>query len=644
MNMQQNLTMSDEDYIDFMQKTEYLGPCMEDSLEVLSVGVLQYIIELANTGYRSGAPYVTDYFYDYMIRELKSRDPENAFLDSVEPEEELIEGKTVKLPQRMLSTNKAYSVAEIEKWATDVDALAKSLGFQSSLFRITPKLDGFAAYYDGKKLYTRGNGISGTDISRVIERGMIMPSCGTGAGEIVVNKAYFKNYLSDIFDNTRNIIASVIKEGEHSEEISAAIGHGAITFQLFEYLFGYERTKSELIEDIEELWGWCGQCIYDTDGIVIEVVHDQDMLRQELGATNHHNKWQIAYKKNTEYMDVHVLSITPQTSKTGRITPVVELVPTKISGALISRATGHNYGNIIEKKIDTGAIVRVYRSGLVIPYIDSVIVPANEVSIPAMCPSCGSETAIDGDNLWCTNDIDCPAQVGGKLEFFFKTIGTVDGFGPKIIDRIVDAGITTIREIYHMDEHDFIAMGIGTKTANNLYDQLCRSLRIEIEDWRFLAAFSIPLVGKGGCEKLLKEYELEEVFDLWVEDITKIDGFAETTAISLMNHLREIRGEVEELMLFFTLTSTVKSIAGTQKDSKFLGKTIVFTGTFGSEDRKTLEGNAKSFGIKVGSAVTSKTDYLVCGEKVGVSKINAATKNGTIILTEDQYLAELYRR
>jgi len=623
----------------------------------LDEDILIAVIKACNVEYRGGKPIVSDLFYDsVLIEELRRRDPNHEFLKSVEPEPELIEGKTVQLPQRMLSTDKAYSIDAIEKWVNRVAKEAAEVGFGRNdlIFKVTPKLDGFAAYDDGERLYTRGDGYRGTDITRAFENGLdILGRCvsdtdeelrGKGPGEIVVSKAYFDEHLSDKYENSRNVIASVIKEGELDIEIKTAIANKAILFAPFSMLNCCVIDANVLLEDFEQIREEMLNSIFDVDGIVIECINEP--VKQHMSHTSHHHRWQIAFKENTEYHDIEVEGLAWQTSKTGRITPVVQLKPTKVSGVTISRATGHHYGNVQSKGIDAGAVVKVCRSGLVIPYIESVVTPVSAINVPAWCPSCSAPTHIDGDNLLCTNTVDCPAQIERTIEYFFKTIGNCDGFGPKIIQQLVgqypDISIIDVYtgggDTRGMNKY-FGRAGIGQGIGNNLIDELERSKKEPIEDWRFLAAFSIPNVGKGGCERLLKHHRLEDVFNLTVDQIVEIDGFAKKTATALVEALDRIKSSFDALYsLGFNLIRTPLNSEKTAISSAISNKTIVFTGSMKSGSRDELQSGARALGANVASSVTSKTDYLVCGDKVGASKTEAAVKKGVKVLTEEVYL------
>jgi len=552
----------------------------------------------------------------------------------------------LKLPERMLSTQKVYSIAEIEKWSDNVVKVGRNLGVTDFQFKITPKLDGFAAYDDGKILYTRGDGRNGTDITRALDRGMLVSGKkrGQGPGEIVVDKNFFKLELSDKYENSRNIISGVIKEGELDKAIALTVKVGAVCFQPFSGLNSVVRNKDELIEDINFIWDDILQgCPFDTDGLIIEVTNEQ--IKDVMGSTNHHHRWQVAYKRNTEFHDIRVIEVKPQTAKTGRITPVAILEPTKVSGVTISRATCHHYGNVVSKGIGPGAIVEVCRSGLVIPKIESVI-KSVEVDLPQECPSCGAPTEMDGDDLLCTNTETCPAQIERTIGYFFETLGNCDGFGPKIIESIcAHAQFKDVRVTicdFYSDVMLYVTGQLfGSKTASNLLNELTASRRRPIEDWRFLAAFSIHNIGKGGCEKLLKHHRLAEVFDLTVEDIIKIDGFAEKSANSLVRSLANIKYQFDQLMEmgFNLIESPLASELNVA--SPIAGKTIVFTGTMVKGSRDDMEKHAKALGAKVSGSVSRNTDYLVCGSNVGAKKIESAENNNVVVISEDDYLKTL---
>ncbi|BBR72429.1 MULTISPECIES: BRCT domain-containing protein [Acinetobacter calcoaceticus/baumannii complex] len=602
---------------------------------------LEILLKVANALYRSGYPIIEDKQYDEYLNYFKTLDPDNPFLLSVEPEV-LIDSKTVPLPKKMLSTDKAYSFEEIKKWTERIAKAASEIEFDQNLIeiKVTPKLDGYAAYDDGTTLYTRGDGTRGQDITRAFERGLKVAKNagrGLGPGEIVIKKSYFNRVLIEKFENSRNIQAAIIAEKKVDEDVQKAIDKGACVFYPFSLLDNWTGSIEELLSNFESILESMWNSVdFDIDGLVLETTNAP--IKEHMGSTRKFHRWQIAFKVNEESAEVEVLKVVPQTSRTGRVSPVAELVPTKLSGATLSRVTVHHYHMVKTNGVGPGAIVKLVRSGLVIPKIEEVIKRA-EPELPENCPSCGAHLIWEGDHLICPNKSDCPAQTENTLIHFFKTLGNVDGFGPKVIEKITNQGIKHIHEIYQIAKNQFVEFGFGDKTSQNLIDQLQASRQIEIEDWRFLAAFGVTRLAGGNCEKLLRHHALVQVFEISVEDMVKIDGFAQLSAEAIVEGLANVREEFFKVYnLGFNLSVTPKESDRESSDSPIAGAIVVFTGSMQQGSRDDMEKNAKALGAKVAKSVTSKTTYLVTGDKVGETKINAARDKGVKVLTEQEYL------
>jgi DNA ligase (NAD+) len=597
-------------------------------------------LKIANGLYRSGVPIISDYEYDSLIEKLKKKYPNHPYLAAVEPEV-LVESKTVPLPQKMLSTDKAYSFSEIKKWTDRLLVAAEEVQVDSAdvMVRVTPKLDGYAAFDDGEKLYTRGDGVRGQDITRAFTRGLKVANDGErglGPGEIVINKTYFDEILSQTFENSRNIQASIIAEKKVDKNVQMAIDEGACVFYPFKLIKNWTGNCQELLSNfetiVEQIWN---SVDYDIDGVVLETMDNR--IKEHMGSTRKHHRWQVAFKVNDEFAEVEVVEVIPQTSRTGRVTPVAVLKPTKLSGATISRATVHHYKMVEKNGVGPGAVVKLVRSGLVIPKIEEVLKRA-EPQIPKVCPSCMTSLYWKGDNLVCGN-LSCPARKENTLIHFFKTLGNNDGFGPKVIEKLHLFGVDYVHQVYGFSERQLTSFGFGEKTAQNLFEQLRASREIEIEDWRFLAAFGVNRLGAGNCEKLLQHHAILDLFSLSVDEMITIDGFAQLSAEAIVEGLKNIKDEFLKVYeLGFNLAETAKSSELGSITSPISGKIIVFTGKMLQGSREDMEKKAKILGAKPAKSVTGKTDYLVTGEKVGESKIKAATEKGVEILTEQQYL------
>ena len=170
-------------------------------------------------------------------------------------------------------------------------------------------------------------------------------------------------------------------------------------------------------------------------------------------------------------------------------------------------------------------------------------------------------------------------------------------------------------------------------------DQLAASRNIKIEDWRFLAAFGVTRLGFGNCEKLLVHHDVDKIFEISVEDMVKIDGFAELSAKAIYDGLAIIKDEFFEVYnLNFNLSSTNQEAQNKTGTSPLEGKQVVFTGKMLQGSRGDMEKKAKALGAKIGKSVTGKTSFLVTGENVGANKINAARDKGVEVLTESEYL------
>ena len=616
----------------------------------LSDEELLAFLQICNNLYRSGEPLIPDKVYDSVfLAELETRHPDHPYLHAVEAEKAFA-GKTVALPQRMLSTEKAYTKDSILKWLGNIEKAALELEIDPDtlIFRATPKLDGFAAFDDGKMLYTRGDGRKGTDISRVFKRGMIVGGSGKrglGAGEIVVNQSYFNTHLADTFENARNFQASVIKEKELDPYALEAIQNHAAVFYPFCELPDWRGSSAELISDFETIIVNVHTLVdYDVDGVIFEVTDER--IKQHLGATRHHHRWQIAYKSNAETAQVKVLKVTPQTSRSGRVNPVAELEPTRLSGAMISRATAHHYGMVKEQGIGVGTLIELTRSGMVIPKIERVITPQSP-QIPEHCPSCGSALVWDSDYLYCLNTRLCPAQIENTIEHFFRTLANNDGFGEKTIEKLHAHGVNSVYAVYQLSLDQLIDMGFRSQDgknqlAKNLLDQLERSRTEAIEDWRFLGAFGIWRMGLGNCERLLQHHRLLDIFALTIDDIILIEGFAEKTGAAVVGGLALIKDDFMRIHnLGFNLIQTPLITEQQLQTSPIAGQTLVFTGTMVHGKRDDMIKEAKRLGAKVASSVTGKTDFLVTGTDVGATKISAAKENGVNVISEEEYLALL---
>ena len=236
----------------------------------------------------------------------------------------------------------------------------------------------------------------------------------------------------------------------------------------------------------------------------------------------------------------------------------------------------------------------------------------------------------------------CRAQTEQNLLHWFRTLGNADWFGIKTIKKLVDGGYDSLEKIYGMEEPDFIALGFGPVQSKNLARAIRISRTKQVEDWRFLAAMGIPELGRGDSRKLLAHFRLEDIVDVTAEDIEKISGFGSISSRAITRGIKQRKSVFAHLLaLGFNLERTPLMEASGSQDSPIAGRGIVFTGRMRYGTRDEMHVEARRLGARVQTAVSSKTDYLVCGEKVGARKLEKAAKAGARIMTEEEYRALL---
>ena len=614
----------------------------DQNLKSWKTAKLVSFLEKAALAYHKGSPSIDDDTYDHVyLAELKHRDPNHPYLSKIDVQQD-IGSLRLKHPELMLSLEKSYSIEDTKKWVTRILKEANKNGIDQSEISViaTAKLDGLAAMHrDDGLLASRGDGIHGQDITSAFDKGVIDAGKGiSGVGELVMVTEYFETHLKSLgYSHPRNICVGVVNSDEINSDFIQALNDGVVRFVPYSTLKRWEGNFTELFDQHDViLKETTNSCEYPTDGIVVEITHED--LKNTLGSTTHHNRWQIAIKQRSVTKEAIVNSITWQTKRTGRVTPVLTIDTIELSGAMVSRVTAHHAGNVKSLRLGKGAIIEVERSGEVIPKIVKVIKPAKRTLVIDQCNSCGHKLSWQRDFLICKNHNQCPAQVENTLEHFFKTHGQVDGFGTQSIKKLVASKIDTLEKIYQLSEDNFIQAGFGPGQARNLVAELDRSLNVEIEDWRFIAAFGIPHLGRGDSIRLMQNIQINELSQITIEDIMKIEGFAEITSRDIVGGIKKQWPTIKHMLgLGFNLSETSLLKESGIIKSPISGMKLVFTGSMNQGSRDQMKKNALELGAKVQSSISAKTDILILGEKVGTAKISKAKKLGTRIMSEKEY-------
>ena len=606
-----------------------------------SVETLVPYLKQCNTAYRKGKPLISDMDYDELVEKLRKLDPKHPFLHEVEAET-LTKGQTVRHRIPMLSLEKAYTVEQLQRFIDRISKASEEVKRPMPTIRVTPKLDGMAGRDENDVLASRGNGLVGNNNTHIFKRGVrAIGGRNQGLGEIVMVLSYFNENFSEEFTHPRNMVTGCVNADDVNASTQKALDDGKIHFLPYSELAktaSWEGSAEEFLDTHETITqNLAKKTDYPLDGMVAEAT--DPIIQQHMGSTSHHNRWQIAIKTRGETAITTIESIGWQTGRTGVVTPVLRVKPTKLSGATISNITAHHAGMVRDKKLGVGAKIEIIRSGEVIPKLEKVIEEPPKVNLISNCPSCEQKLTWDGDFLRCTNHDACPAQTHTGLFYWFRTLGSADGFGPKSIEKIVDGGYNNLKKIYGMKKKNFQDLGFGDKQSENLEAALRTSQTTTVEDARFLAAFGIPNLGIGDGRKLLANFKISELDQVTEEKLEAIKGFGKKTSKSIAQALKERWPTIKHIYdLGFSLEETTLASEKKEIISPISGKAVLFTGTMKHGKRSEMQAEARDLGARVLSSVSKKLEILVIGEEPSQSKVNKAKKYGIQVMAEADYL------
>ncbi len=391
---------------------------------------------------------------------------------------------------------------------------------------------------------------------------------------------------------------------------------------------------------------------YEIDGLVFKI--DELDVREHFGYTEHHPRWAIAYKFESPQANTKVLGITIQVGRTGRITPVAELVPVKVGGSTVARATLHNQEYIDELELAIGDEVAISKRGDVIPAVEEVIDKNTEgnttYKIADTCPTCGTKLEKVGAHLFCPNH-NCPDQVLGRLSFFVgRDQMDIETLGPKTIEKLIAMHLVfDIPDLYTCD-YNSLAMekGFGDQSVINIKESLEESKKKPFAV--VLTSLGIPDLGKKAVELLIKSgfKSVDSLIEAASKNdetlFTSIPQIGPQTAQVIIDAFQNphILSDIERLRALGLNFEAEESV--NTEPQIFLGQVWCATGSFENFNPRTkaLEEVEKRGGRTV-SSVTSKTTHLLCG-KGGGSKRATAEKLGVTIVTEEEFLTLLGKK
>ena len=393
------------------------------------------------------------------------------------------------------------------------------------------------------------------------------------------------------------------------------------------------------------------------DGVVM--TYNNIAYAKSCGRTGHHYKDGIAYKFEDDLYETRMTCIEWTPSRTGEIAPVAILKPVEIDGCTVSRASLHNVSFIEGLELMPGNRVLVSKRNQIIPHVEENLDRGGFCMERAVIQSCScchqptriheNKTVVNGverivKTLFCDNPNCATRRLRQFVHFAGEKAMDIEGLSETTLEKLIGWGLLDqCLDIYHLDEHrDKILMidGFGEKSWQNLWDAIQRSRNTTFE--RYLVAMDIPLIGNTASRTLARQFHssLDE-FEAAVcggFDFTQLPDFGAT----LSQNIHDWFGQEENWYLWYELRSYVRIAppapeqAEPARDNPFVGLTIVVTGKVEPFTRGEINAKIEALGAHAGSSVSSKTNYLVCGENAG-SKLDKARSLGVTVLTPAQF-------
>lgn len=497
----------------------------------------------------------------------------------------------------MLSLQKTYSVEGVDKWRAGVQGEVLAM----------PKMDGVAlclTYVDGRctRAMTRGDGLMGEDVTNRLQAFPVMDQRFSGEirGELILSLPNFKAVGGA---NPRNVTVGLLAKGDtrlldffvydcRSPDVRR------LSENLNALTWAFNVVPWVYVSDSQSAIDYMRLVIpdYETDGVVFAA--DEPNERSRLGETSHHPRWAMAYKFQGDSGITTVKEIVWQVSRFGTLTPVAVVEPVQLSGVSVTRCTLHNVEQMQKLGVVPGSKVIMTRRGGVIPHVEEVVEGEGEVLLPMACPCCGglvgdADCGHGSPHLECINP-QCPDRIVAQLDHFLKT-AKVDGWGPSLLNDLVDMGITTPAELYALTEDG----GWRSEAqARKLLSRLPRTMEFST----FVEALGIQGVGSTKAQTMTEFPEHP-----WVADLLEV----------------------------------VKVERPVRVQGPMTGKVVVFTGELQAFSRGRAQALVRAKGGETPSGVSKKVTHLVVGKEPGADKTSKARKLGVTEIDEQSFLEML---
>ena len=392
---------------------------------------------------------------------------------------------------------------------------------------------------------------------------------------------------------------------------------------------------------------------YQIDGVVIKF--NDLSLWDKLGVVGKAPRYMMAFKFPAEQVTTQILEVSWQVGRTGALTPVAHLEPVNVAGVIVSRATLHNFDEILRLDLKIGDTVVIERAGDVIPKVIQVLPrlrqgKEKEIYPPTTCPRChGPISRRDGEvALRCTNDKCLARALHQVIHFASREAAEVVGLGKKLSAQLLLAGlIEDISDLYVLDKPALLSLpGFKEKKADNLL--LAIAARRDLPLARFIYSLGIRHIGLESAAAIAQEIALkssqskitplelqEKLKEIPIEEWASLSDVGPIVSQSLIDYWQN--KETAVLMEKLTTHGLRLSLSGQSAVGPLQGQVFVLTGSLEKLSRSAAKKIIQEQSGVVKDHLVKGTNYLVVGADPG-SKLKQAENLGVAILNESEFL------
>lgn len=577
-------------------------------LSGLELKDIENIILILNNYYYNKQPLLDDYIYDNIIDYIETNYSSSDILKKIGHKE--LE-KKIKLPFYLGSETKLYDNKKLQSW------LKKNKNPKELI--ISAKADGISILWDirNKILYTRGDGTYGRNVSNFFP--FFKPYINNIFKEININEIlYIRGELVAIKPYNRSTVAGQINSKIYNEDICKYIYFYA--HEILEPRYSQEKQFDLLINnnintvsydiikkinlDIlsKKLLNYKTECNYDVDGLVIRTT--------EITSINIEGNpsWSISYKQNTDFADTKILYITWNISKRNVYIPVAIIEPIELKNTKINQVSCHNANYVKKNKLGENAVIRIIKSGDIIPNIDKVIKPAVNVIFPD-----GKWNGVNIEAYEISDDV-----ILRKILEFFKIL-EIKKIYKNIIIKLIP--IYKIKNIYDLLQ---IELSPKTKQEKFLDDGINNIKKNIYYDYILLSALSLEYLSTKRCKIILHKYP--DLIANWNNksfDLISIDGINEILNTKIIKEIDQNYNLISDI---FNLIKTEHTEDKTKINKKILIELSGF---------RTLHKYLSNDMLNhIFLTSIKNANYLVVNDKdIDSNKVKYAKKNDIPIIT-----------